>query len=245
MLTPYYTDELVTLYHGDCLEILPQLQEQSIGLVLTDPPYCSGANESSRRAKRSSITPESVRERPTIDSDAMGTLGFEWVTRRWLLSARKVVRRGGHLACFIDWRMMPPLATLIESAGWMWNNIIVWDKGYIGLGRGFRPQHELILTASSDAPEWFSNNSSNVIKSTRLTRTEHPHQKPVDLLVQIIKTCTGDGEALLDPFCGAGSTVVAAKQLGRKITAIDIDEKYCEISARRSSQEMPLAANGI
>jgi len=238
----YYKDTSVEIYNADSLEMLLTLNE-SVTAIITDPPYCSGATESAKRGKRAAMTPESVTERPTIELDAMGSLGFDWVMRRWLLWARKVTKDGGHLACFIDWRMLPPLSTLVESAGWRWNNVIVWDKGYPGLGAGFRAQHEMVIMASNGSPEWQSYDYGNVLKDMRLTQTEHPHQKPLGLLQKILLTCTKPGDVVLDPFMGSGSTLVAAKSIGRRAIGIDLSEKHCETAARRCAQDV-LALDG-
>ena len=238
----YYKDTSVEIINADSLEMLLRLDE-SVTAIITDPPYCSGANEAQKRGKRAAMTPESVMERPTIELDAMGSLGFDWVMRRWLLWARKLTKDGGHLACFIDWRMLPPLSTLVEAAGWRWNNTLVWDKGYPGLGAGFRAQHEMVIMASNGSPEWQSYDYGNVLKDMRLTQTQHPHQKPVGLLQKIILTCTKPGDIVLDPFMGSGSTLVAAKQLGRRAIGIDLSEKHCETAASRCAQDV-LALDG-
>lgn len=219
-----------TLHNDDSLAVLEGLRAQSVKAFITDPPYCSGAHESAKRAKRNAKTPESVKDRPTIDSDSMGTLGYEWITRKWLLSARRATVEGGHLICFTDWRMLPQTAMLIEAAGWRWNNTIVWDKGYPGLGSGFRAQHEMIIVSSNGAPDYSSYDYGNVIKSMRLTQTEHPHQKPLDLLMPLILTCTNEGETVLDPFMGSGTTGVACMRLSRKFIGCEIDPKYYAIA---------------
>ena len=231
------------LHNDDSLAILKSLAPQSIKAFITDPPYCSGAHESAKRAKRNNITPESVKERPMIESDAMGTLGYEWVTRNWLLSARRATVPGGHLVVFTDWRMLPQTAMLIESAGWRWNNVIVWDKGYPGLGAGFRAQHEMIILASNGAPEWSSYDYGNVIQTMRLTQTEHPHQKPLDLLMPLIITCTNEGEKVLDPFMGSGTTGVACMQLNRYFIGIEIDPSYYKIA--KSNIEIQAAQGNL
>lgn len=224
---------MIDLRLGDCLEVMKTLPDGSVDAVVTDPPYCSGAHEAAKRAKRSAKTPESVKERPIIHSDSMGTLGFDWVTRRWLLEARRVTAGGGHLVCFTDWRMLPPLATIVEAAGWRWNNVIVWDKGYAGLGAGFRAQHEFVIVASNGAPKWHSWDFGNVLRATRLTATEHPHQKPIELFEPIFRTCVDNSASVLDPFMGSGTTGVACVQTGRNFIGIEIDPGYFEIAKKR------------
>ena len=235
---PYYERDGITIYCADAMEMLNQWPGAQVNCIITDPPYCSGATETARRGKRSAITPESVTARPTIQLDDMGMLGYEWLTRRWFLWVRQITAQGGHLACFTDWRMTPWVQLMLEVAGWRLTNLLVWDKRYPGLGSGFRAQHEMIAIASNGQPEWHSYAYGNVIQSTRLTKTEHPHQKPTDLIQKLIETCCPPTGIILDPFMGAGSTLVAAKDLGRRAIGIEIEERYCEIAVKRLSQEV-------
>jgi site-specific DNA-methyltransferase (adenine-specific) len=168
----------------------------------------------------------------------MGTMGYEWLTRRWFLAGLRVVHAGGHLACFTDWRMSPFVHLMLETAGWRLTNMLVWNKGYPGLGSGFRAQHELIILASKNQPEWYSYDYGNVLQSMRLTNTDHPHEKPIDLLEKLIITCTSLHAVVLDPFMGSGTSLLAAKRLNRQAIGIDIDERYCEIAVNRLQQEV-------
>ena len=236
----YYEHGGITIYHADSLDTLREMcaSEMMVSCVITDPPYCSGAHESARRGKRVAMTPESVTARPTIALDDMGTLGYEWVSRQWFMSVRELVAPGGHLACFTDWRMSPQVQTMLETAGWRLTNCLVWDKGYPGLGSGFRAQHEFIVLASKGQPVWHSYDFGNVLKSMRLTDTDHPHQKPEELIRKIIATCAPQNGVVLDPFMGSGSTLVAAKSSGRRAIGIELDEGYCETAAKRLAQEV-------
>lgn len=235
-LLPYYEEQGITIWQRDALELVEDWSGPSVDFVLTDPPYCSGAHESARRGKRAALTPESVSERPTIAMDSMGLLGYEWVSRRWFLAVRKFTREGGHLACFTDWRMAPWVQKLLETAGWRLTNLIVWDKGYPGLGSGFRAQHEFIVVASNGEPKWHSYDYGNVLHSVRVTRGEHPHEKPPDLLRRLIETCSPNGGTVLDLFMGSGTTLKAAKDSGRRAIGIEIEERYCEIAVKRLAQ---------
>lgn len=220
-----------TLYLGDCLEILPTLDK--VHAVITDPPYSSGAHESAKRGKRQAMTPESVTPRDVIQGDVMGTFGFMWFLRVWFRQFMERLHPGGHLACFIDWRMYPLLSAMADAAGLRSNNLIVWDKGYAGLGSGFRAQHELVMLASAGPPEWHSYKYGNVLKDMRITDGEHPHQKPERLLQALVETCTPPDGAVLDTFMGSGSTGVACAGLGRRFIGIEIEPKYFETACDR------------
>jgi len=237
MVKPYFETENIKIYQDDNFKIIKSFPNQTISTIITDPPYCSGATEAAKRTKTPDKTPESIKEREVIQFDSMGSQGFMWTMRTWLLESRRVTIEGGHLACFIDWRMTPTLATIVEASGWRWNSLVVWDKGYPGLGHGFKSQHELIISASNGQPKWYSKTMGNVIKSTRLTQTEHPHQKPIDILRKIIDVCTKEGDTILDPYMGSGSTLIAAIQMKRKAIGIEISEEYCQKAVKRIKRE--------
>jgi len=132
---------------------------------------------------------------------------------------------------------------MLETAGWRLTNTVVWDKGYAGLGAGFRAQHEFVVLASNGQAKWHSYDYGNVLKSTRLTDTDHPHQKPQDVVQKIVRTCSPIDGVVIDPFMGSGTTLVAAKLEHRNAIGIELDEAYCEIAAKRLSQEvLPLEA---
>lgn len=245
-MTPYWQskDGRLVIRNEDAIEALHGWDGPLVSCVLTDPPYCSGASEAARRGKRAGLTPESVTERPLIQMDDLGMLAYEWMARRWFLWARRLTVSGGHLACFTDWRMAPWVQLMMETAGWRSSNVIVWDKMSPGLGSGFRAQHELIVIGSNGQPEWHSYAYGNVLRSMRLTATDHPHQKPTDLLQQIIETCAPDDGLVLDPFMGSGSTLVAARNAGRRAIGLDVAENHCATAAKRLEDPPLLAAIG-
>ena len=223
-----------TLYLGDCLELLPEIK--GVHAVITDPPYSSGAHESAKRGKRLAMTPESVTPRDVIQGDVMGTFGFMWFLRAWFRRFIDTLHPGGHLACFIDWRMYPLMSAMSDAAGLRANNLVVWDKGYAGLGSGFRAQHELVMLASLGPPEWYSYQFGNVIEDMRITQGAHPHEKPARLCEALVATCTPIGGTVLDTFMGSGSTGVACVSAGRKFIGMEVERKYFDIACERITQ---------
>jgi len=115
---------------------------------------------------------------------------------------------------------------------------IVWDKIIHGMGDlagAFAPQHENILFATKGRYEFSGNRPTTIVRHRRVLPEElvHPAEKPVGLLGKLIHAITITGEVVLDPFCGSGTTCVAAKMLGRNYIGIDISEEYCEIARQR------------
>lgn len=123
--------------------------------------------------------------------------------------------------------------------------MVVWDKGPMGMGWHYRRSYETILVGQKPgaACRWYDQTDrvENIIRHIPKiipSATEHPTPKPVALAKHFILLHTMDGHLVLDPFCGAGSTLRAAKDLGRSAIGIEICEKYCEIAANRMGQEV-------
>src|SRR5688572_24490133 len=130
----------VGLYCGDALTAVRSLADASIDAVVTDPPYCSGAvAEASRTAaKGQGLLSENLRRFGWFTGDNMTTAGLAFLLRDLAFESVRVVKPTGSMVVFCDWRMVPNVVPAIESAGLRYQNLIVWDKGAIGLGTGFR-----------------------------------------------------------------------------------------------------------
>ncbi len=201
-MTPYYDHAGITIYHGDCRDVLPVLGK--IDLVVTDPPY---------------------------------GIGFASQPTKWQ-------RRAGHGA--EGWDDTAPDITAALGAG---RHVCVWGGNYFDLpiSRGW------LVWTKPDAPPsmgsvelaWTNQDQnarhiSHSIGATNAERVGHPTQKPLRVMVW----CLGqmpDGDVVV-PFMGSGTTLRAAKDLGRKAIGIEIEEKYCEIAARRLAQEVLFSA---
>lgn len=241
-MTPYYQDDFVTLYHGDALEWMATFDVASVGAVVTDPPYCSGGiSEASRvGASGRGLRSENIRRFGWFTGDNMGTAGLTFLLRSVAFEAVRVVDPAGSMVVFCDWRMLPTLAPAIESSGARYQSLIVWDKGALGMGSGFRNQHELAMHFTFGAPEYHDKGTPNVIRAARVSADdrEHQTQKPVGLIERIIGVVCPVGGTVLDPFVGSGSTMIAARNIGRKAIGIERDEAHCETAVRRLSQSV-------
>lgn len=234
--TPYYDEGGMTIYHGDCREILPYLPK--VDLVLTDPPYASGARTDSNRQCRGAML-RSLEDDDWFTHDAMTTWGFQWFMRSVLIGLREKLENGGHLYWFTDWRMTPTVYGMLEAHGYRVNHCLVFAKTHFGMGQYWRNQHENIVFASAGQPNGMIDRGRGSVllsKNVNAADRDHPTEKPVDLIRQIISAVPG--ENILDPFMGSGTTLRAAKDLGRKCIGIEIEEKYCEIAAKRLGQEV-------
>lgn len=246
-MTPYYDHDGATVYHADALETLDHLRANGARFqcIAMDPPYASGSRtETGKATSGAMVRGRRWADRP-IDCDQMTTTGFVWLIRETALAARELLNDGGSLFSFIDWRQWPNLVGALESCNLRVNQMVVWDKGSFGMGNGFRSQHELIVHASKGTPTVVDHGVGNVIRCPRADDAHHPSPKPPELLGALLRVATAPGDAVLDPFMGAGSTIVAARTLGRLATGVESVEDHCRTAVARLGACPASAANDI
>jgi DNA modification methylase len=228
----------VTIYHGDALDVLETVALDDVHAVLTDPPYASGARmESQKSSSGAMLRGEDWNDRPIVN-DQMTTGGFVWLMRHVAYALYPRLVDGGSWLSFIDWRQWPNLAGALETVNLRIQQMIVWDKGNPGMGNGFRSQHEIVLHASKGVPNVHSHMYGNVFAQKRERPLEHPSPKPVGLLCKMLEVVTAPGQCVVDPFLGGGATLEAAKHMGRTAIGIEVEERYCEVAAKRCAQEV-------
>jgi DNA modification methylase len=240
-VTPYYQQDGITIYHGDCIEVVSSLQAASVDLLVTDPPYCSGGSlEAQKNTSAQGLRTKTVQAEDFewFAADNMSTAGLVSLLRSVLVRSRRVLRPNSGAFVFCDWRMVPALAPALESSGLRYRNMLVWDKGSAGLGCGFKPAHEIVLEYSNGVTEYFSRTGQNVLRYRRVSSAvkEHGAQKPAPLIAEILSVAAPEGGVVLDPFMGSGSTLIAAQITGRRAIGCELDERNCEIAAKRLSQ---------
>lgn len=220
-----------TLYLGDAAEIVRDLS--GISMVLTDPPYSSGARMDSQKSVRGSMI-RSVSDTDWFSHDSMTTWGFSWFMRSLLSDLRQRMTAGAHLYMFTDWRMTPNVYGVLEATGFRVNHCLVWAKPHFGMGWYWRNQHENIVFASNGQPtEMLNHGIGSVLTCANITPSArvHPTEKPVGLLVSIIDAVPG--ELILDPFMGSGAVGEAAIRCGRKFIGCEINPDHFSTACRR------------
>lgn len=235
-IKPYFYDDDVVIFNADCREVLPLLEPGSVDLVLTDPPYSSGARRDADRQVRGSML-RSMEDSDWFSHDQMTQWGYSWFLNDVLRLMRERLSSGAHVYVFSDWRQTPNVYGMLEATGFWVNNCLVWNKMHFGMGVYWRNQHENIIFASLGQPKEMVDKGKGTVISisgvSPLSRI-HPTEKPQQLINTIL---TGvPGEIILDLFLGSGTTARAAKDMGRKCIGIEIEEKYCEIAANRMAQ---------
>lgn len=224
---PYYEDDSVTLYHGDAMEILPELTAGSIDLVVTDPPYVIGA-----------VSAGSLGAKSGGWADMMNSA--LWFSA-WYRSVDRLLRHDGAMWSFCNWRSLPVVMRAAVDAGLPITSTMVWDKQWIGPGgqQGLRPSYELCcLFAKPDfaipdrgVPDVWQH------KVGSYKATGHPAEKPADLMRRIIRVSGKAAPLVLDPFTGSGTALVAAQAEGVRAIGIEAEEKWCEVAANRLTQD--------
>lgn len=233
-MVPYYADDQVTLYHGDCREITEWL---AADVLVTDPPY--GRDWKQGETRRRSIH-GLTGKRPTSDARPGIAGDRDTTTRDAVLSAW-----GTRPALvFGDLMLAAPSAT--RQVGVYRKPSNAGTKGTFG---GLRRDVEAFYLIGL-WPAGLGGRSSVVTTSTPSQgnpsspqgRYAHPHAKPVDVMEQLITTCPPG--VIADPFAGSGSTLVAARNLGRRAIGVELEERFCEVIARRLAQDV-LPLGGI
>lgn len=234
---PYYDEDGITIYHGDAREILPEvLPCDMTGCWLMDPPYSSGGFQEAGRASGSL---GKTGEKSKGESIAMDRLS----TRAYMNLMRDVLRHSrmaDEVGVFTDWRMWVNTSDAIEYAGFMMRAMVVWAKPLTGIGRPWLNCHELLAYGMRGSANKDRVGIPNVIHCHRSGNAMHPTEKPLELILKILNNMEGD--VVVDPFMGSGTTLVAAKQLGRRAIGIDIEEEHCRTAVERLAQKvLPLA----
>ena len=216
---------------GDCLEILPTLGK--VDAVVTDPPFSSGSRTDAGKGVRGGMLRGAKWQDDWFSHDNMATHGFLTLMRMLGRAILDKCENGARSHWFIDWRMYPNLYGALESSGWLVKNLIVWDKKHFGMGSNYRNQHELIIYAEKGGASFPTHSTGNVISCSRIDGENHPTEKPVDLIRQLIEASTIKGEIVFDPFMGSGTTAIACMKTGREFVGVEINESFFEIACKR------------
>lgn len=249
MTQPYHQDDRATLYGGDALAVLAGLPTASVDAVITDPPYSSGGafrgdrqsdtagkylGWTSRDANGSTYRHQS--DYDGFTGDTRDQRGYLMWCSLWLSECLRVSRAGSSLLMFTDWRQLPVTTDAIQSGGWVWRGIAVWDKGVGRPMRGrFRNHVEYIVWGTNGPlrdPEDIYLSSVFRHAPPRPEGREHMTQKPVGLLRELVPLCPSTG-VVLDPFMGSGTTGVATVSGGRSFVGAELAPHYQQIAQER------------
>jgi DNA modification methylase len=225
-VTPYYEQDGIAIYHGDCRDA--PVASGSVDLLLTDPPY-GMAFVSGWTAAKATVKSDGVRQGVRVVRSALNELAHSFSSDM-------------HALVFCHWESWPDfydnLCHLFQI-----RNALIWNKGGGGMGdlrHEYAKDYEVLLFGACSRGRELRGKRVGAVRSgiSRVSASRRllPFEKPVELLADLIERHAPDDGLVLDPFLGSGSTLIAAQQAGRRAVGIEIDEQRCEMAAKRLAQ---------
>lgn len=200
------------------------MEANSVDSIVTDPPY--GISYKSNRRKDKS------QQKDVIANDGNPFIWF-------LFDAARVLKEGGCLVLFCEWKHSDVFRMAIEVAGLKVKSQAIWDRDWHGMGDlkgSFAPMHDVIWFAvKGEGFRFPGKRPKSVLRHRRIGGDQllHPTEKPVSLMAELVESVTPKGGVVLDPFAGSGATCVAAKMCGFDFIGVELDEKYAKIASDR------------
>lgn len=205
------------ILQGDCVSIMKNLPNNCIDLIITDPPYgdnvAYGWNNKVIQNNKN----------PLINCSA-------------IVEFYRILKKNSSVYIFTNWKHYPFLTEFIlRYTKFKIRHLIIWKKHNFGLGWAFRHQHEMILVLEKGKPKYHLTDFSDVQTCSHINHNKlnHPHEKPIDLIIKMIEHSSKKGDIILDPFCGSGSVCVACQNTGRNWLGIELEEKWVEMACGR------------
>lgn len=217
---------MIQLHNGDCLEVMKTIPDESVDLVLTDPPY--GINYQSMRRKDKS------KRMPKIKNDIKPFIEF-------IPELKRIIKSTGCAMIFTRWDVQQYFVSEIEKNGLHVRNVLIWDKKAHGMGdlkRAYGSRYESIIFVSKDGFRFPGKRPQDIIEAKRVPAEKlvHPNEKPIGLQETLVQQVTKTGAVVLDCFMGSGSTGVACVNTGRSFIGIELDKNYYDIACGRINQ---------
>lgn len=245
--------------NDDCLNVLKRLPDKCIDLVCTDCPYkiigggcATGTYGNLREDAPTGIlfrgcgrcakkweTPGQLDENyENVKSGKM----FEYNEIKfedWLPEIYRVLKDKTHSYIMVNDRNLAELQKQAEKVGFIYQNLLVWEKGNATPNKFYLNACEFILMLRKGSERWINNmGSKTILKVPNIIGDKcHPTEKPVQLMEILIANSTNESDIVLEPFAGAGATCIAAKNLNRRFIGIEIDEEYAKITQDRLNEE--------
>lgn len=217
---------------GNCLDLILQVPDNSIDLVLTDPPYkiVSGGCTTIKHATSGVLN---GRLNTTKNGTMFSHNDIEF--KKWLPQVYRVLKDNSHCYIMINGRNLSELQRYSENVGFVYQNLLVWDKGNVTPNKWYMNRCEFILMLRKGKAK----NINNMGTSTLLTipnikgRKQHPTEKPINLLKILIENSTKENDIVLDPFIGSGSTCIASVMTNRHYIGFELEQKYFSMACKR------------
>ena len=224
----YYQDENVTLYHADCREVMAGMDEQSVAAVITDPPYTERTHAKARSSSAGKVTEGITAFSAISDAELRNVLtDCGRVSEGWVVATLDYRHA-------VEFDSSPPDGLKCQRVG-------VWVKtNPTPQITGDRPAQgwEAIayLHRAQGRSKWNGGGAHGNYVSPVAPPEGHPTAKPLPMLRDMVRKFTNPGDTVFDPFAGSGTTLRAALDEGRKAIGVELDERYCELIAKRLGQ---------
>jgi DNA modification methylase len=240
--------QLNVIYHGDCLELLKQIPDNSIDIIWTDPPYGNNNNNGDliSRWEAALGTGDYIKgetDRPILNDSPED---FARVVPTMLDEAARVLKKESCCCCCGGGGpkvMFAQVATWIDQR-LQFDQAVVWDKGGLGMGWRYRRNYEFVMVAHRKGGKlkWETKRNdaitANVVRIGKIIpqADNHPTPKPLALVEHFLRLHGKPGDIVLDPFCGAGTTCLAAKKLGMNYIGMELDSHWAEVARQRVAE---------
>lgn len=247
------------IINADCLDILKQLPDKCIDLVCTDCPYkiISGGCATGTYGNLRKDAPHDVLFR------GCGKCAKKWETsgqldenyeniksgkmfnhneikfQDWLPEVYRVLKDETHCYIMVNGRNLAELQKQAEKFGFVYQNLLIWEKGNATPNKFYLNACEFILMLRKGGEKWINNmGTKNILRvPNNVGNKVHPTEKPVSLIQCLIENSSNEGDIVLDPFAGSSPVAVACSKSNRKYICIEIDEKYFRASIKRLEDE--------
>ncbi len=247
------------LYNDDCLNVFKTITDNSIDLIVTDPPYRLVSGGVSIEVKKNECG--GILSKRVISDDSK--LGNKWIKKNigdvpsaarqgkmfpnndivfsdWLPEVYRILKEGCHCYIMINGRNLKDLQTEAERVGFKYVNLLVWKKNNKTPNNFYMQQCEYVLLLRKGKARYINNKgTSNCFEIPNIIgNKKHPTEKPVELMKIFIENSSNFGDTILDPFMGVGSAGVACKELKRNFIGIEIDDEYFNIAKERIAENI-------
>ena len=219
---------MIDLRQGDCLELMKYIPDESIDLLVTDPPYKIVQGGCTNKAVRLKGSNQEQLKKGTLFNN--NSIKFN----EWIPEVYRVLKNNSHCYIMSNDRNINELLNICEKVGFKLLNILVWGKSKHSPNRYYLKNCEFIVFLRKGKAKNINNmGTKQLLLIDNVENKNHPSEKPIKLMEILIKNSSNEHDKLLDPFMGSGSTGVACVNTNRNFIGIELDENYFNIAKER------------